>query len=158
MTTTTAPTLTPHVVPAGEGEAHWWFGQLGEIKATAEQTGGALSLIEITAGPGYGTPLHVHHEEDEGFFMLEGHATFQVGDQVVEAGPGDFLFGPREIPHRWSTEDGARMLYLFTPGGFEGMIREVGVPAQERTPPPPHVVPPPDAAEIVARYNNEILA
>jgi mannose-6-phosphate isomerase-like protein (cupin superfamily) len=149
--------LQPFAVPAHEGEAYWWFGQLGEIKATAEQTGGAYTLVEITVGPGYGTPLHVHHGEDEGFLTIDGQATFEVGDQVVQAGPGDFLFGPREIPHRWSTETGARLLYLLSPGGFEALIRDVGVPAGERTVPPADLVPPADAADIVARHGNEIL-
>ena len=149
--------LQPFAVPAHQGEAYWWFGQLGEIKATAEQTGGAYTLVEITVGPGYGTPLHVHHGEDEGFLMIDGETTFEVGDQVVQAGPGDFLFGPREIPHRWSTETGARLLYLLSPGGFEALIRDVGVPAGERTVPPADLVPPADAADIVARHGNEIL-
>ncbi len=116
----------PFAVPARQGEAYWWFGQLGEIKATAEQTGGAYTLVEITVGPGYATPLHVHHTEDEAFLMVEGEATFEVGDQTVQAGPGDYLFGPRDIPHRWSTETGARLFYLLSPGGFEALIREVG--------------------------------
>jgi mannose-6-phosphate isomerase-like protein (cupin superfamily) len=150
-------TLQPFVVRAHEGEAHWWFGQLGEIKATAEQTGGAYTLVEITVGPGYGTPLHVHHTEDEAFLVIEGEAAFEVGDQVVQAGPGDFLFGPRDIPHRWSTETGARLYYLLSPGGFEALIREVGVPAPERTVPPADLLPPADAAEIVARHGNAIV-
>jgi mannose-6-phosphate isomerase-like protein (cupin superfamily) len=149
--------LQPFVVPAHEGEAYWWFGQLGEINATAEQTGGAYTLVEITVGPGYATPLHVHHGEDEAFLMIDGEATVEVGDQVVQAGPGDFLFGPREIPHRWSTETGARLLYLLSPGGFEALIRDVGVPALERSVPPADVVPPADAADIVARHGNEIV-
>lgn len=150
-------TLPPRAVPAGQGEAYWWFGQLGEIKATAEQTGGAYTLVEITVGPGYGTPLHVHHTEDEAFLMLDGEATFEVGDQVVHAGPGDYLFGPRDVPHRWSTETGARLMYLLSPGGFEALIREVGVPAAERTVPPADLEPPANAAEIVARHGNEIV-
>ena len=89
--------------------------------------------------------------------MVDGRATFEVGDRVIEAGPGDFLFGPREIPHRWSTETGARLLYLLSPGGFEALIRDVGVPACERTVPPADLVPPADAADIVARYGNELL-
>jgi mannose-6-phosphate isomerase-like protein (cupin superfamily) len=150
--------LQPFAVPAHEGEAYWWFGQLGEIKATAEQTGGAYTLVEITVGPGYATPLHVHHGEDEAFLMIEGEATFEVGDQVVPAGPGAFLFGPRDIPHRWSTATGARLFYLLSPGGFEALIRDVGVPAGERTVPPADLAPPPDAAEIVARHGNAIVA
>ena len=155
MSTTTA--LEPFAVPARQGEAYWWFGQLGEIKATAEQTGGAYTLVEITVGPGYGTPLHLHHGEDEAFLMLEGQATFEVGDRVVHAGPGHFLFGPREVPHRWSTVTGARLFYLLSPGGFEALIREVGVPTVERTVPPADVLPPADAADIVARHGNEVV-
>jgi hypothetical protein len=75
----------------------------------------------------------------------------------VRAGPGDDLFGPREIPHRWSTETGARLFHLYSPGGFEALIREVGVPARERTVPPADVLPPADAAAIVARHGNEIV-
>jgi quercetin dioxygenase-like cupin family protein len=147
----------PFAVPARQGEAYWWFGQLGEIKATAEQTGGAYTLVEITVGPGYATPLHVHHTEDEAFLMVEGEATFEVGDQTVQAGPGDYLFGPRDIPHRWSTETGARLFYLLSPGGFEALIREVGVPARERTVPPADLEPPAEAADIVARHGNAIV-
>ncbi len=155
---TTAPTaLQPFAVPAREGEAYWWFGQLGEIKATAEQTRGAYTLVEITVGPGYTTPLHVHHGADEAFLLIEGEATVEVGGEVLQAGPGDFLFGPRDIPHRWSTETGARLFYLLSPGGFEALIREVGVPAAERRVPPADVLPPADAADIVARHGNEIV-
>jgi quercetin dioxygenase-like cupin family protein len=159
MTQQTSQTqaLDPVAVRAGEGEARWWFQGLAVIRATAADTGGQLTIVEVTEPPGAEAPLHVHHREDEAFWMVEGQATFQVGGQVIEAGPGDFLFGPREIPHRWSTDSGARLLYLLSPGGFEALIREVGVPAGERTVPPADLVPPADAADIVARHGNEIL-
>ena len=59
----------------GEGEAWWWFGGLATIKATGEQTGGRYSLVEILVPEGEGV-LHVHHFEDEGFYILEGEMTF----------------------------------------------------------------------------------
>jgi len=121
----------------GEGEARWWFGALAEIKVTAEQTGGLLSIIEITEPPNVVGPLHVHHREDEGFWILEGDVTFEVGDTTIAAHAGDFAFGPRGIPHRYTVGDaGCRMLYVMTPGGFEDLIREMSVPAQSRTLPP----------------------
>src|ERR1700712_3177669 len=49
--------------------------------------------------PGAGSPLHVHHREDEWFYVIEGSVTFWVGGQVFEAGPGAFVYGPRETPH-----------------------------------------------------------
>ena len=120
-----------------EGEARWWFACLAEIKVTAEQTGGLLSIIEITEPPNAAGPLHVHHREDEGFWILEGDVTFEVGDTTIEASAGDFAFGPRGIPHRYTVGDaGCRMLYLMTPGGFEELIRGMSVPAQSRTLPP----------------------
>ena len=76
-------------VGADEGEARWWFGSLAVIKATAAQTGGQMAIIEITEPPGAEAPLHVHHREDEGFWLLEGSATFEVGDTTIEAHAGD---------------------------------------------------------------------
>ena len=138
--------LAPMATRAGEGEARWWLDGLAEIKVTASQTGGLLSLIEVTEPPnptGAPGPLHVHHREDEGFWILEGDATFEVGDTRIEAHPGDFAFGPRGIPHRYTVgEAGCRMLFIMTPGGFEDLVREMSVPAQRRTLPPPSAAEP----------------
>src|SRR5690349_16411351 len=94
--------VRPRIAGPGEGEARWWFGQLAVLKATAADTGGAYTIVEITVDPGYSTPLHLHHREDEGFWILDGSATFEVGDSTFEALPGTHLFGPRGIPHRWT--------------------------------------------------------
>ena len=108
------------------------------IKATAAQTGGQMTIIEVTEPPGAKAPLHVHHREDEGFWLLEGSATFEVGDTTIEAHAGDYLFGPRDIPHRYTVGDaGCRMLFLMTPGGFEDLIIAMSEPAGSRTLPPP---------------------
>lgn len=56
---------------------------LATIKVTAEQTGGQYALVEILAPDGYEGVLHVHHFEDEGFYILEGEMTFYVGDQTI---------------------------------------------------------------------------
>ncbi len=152
------PGLQPQALDPGEGEALWWAGQLAVIKATAADTGGCYSLVEITVGPGYGTPLHVHHREDEGFWMLDGHATFSVGDRSIEAGPGAYLFGPRDIQHQWiAGPQGARMLYLFAPGGFEDAIRAMAGPAEAPAPPPPDAPIPENLAEIAAEFGIDLL-
>ena len=133
-----AQALKPSVVGAGEGEARWWFESLAVIKAGAADTGGQMTVVEITEPPDMDGPLHVHHREDEGFWILEGSATFQIGDEVVEASAGDYLFGPRDIPHKYSTgSDGCRMLFILTPGGFEDLLTAMSVPAASRTLPPP---------------------
>jgi quercetin dioxygenase-like cupin family protein len=130
--------LAPMATHNGEGEARWWFGSLAEIKVTAQDTGGLLSIVEMTEAPGAEAPLHVHYREDESFWILEGELTIHVGDQVIEAGAGDFAFGPRGIPHSYKVgPDGCRMLFILTPGGFENLVREMSVPAGSRTLPPP---------------------
>jgi quercetin dioxygenase-like cupin family protein len=130
--------LAPMATRSGEGEARWWFACLAEIKVTAEQSGGQLSIIEITEPPNAVGPLHVHHREDEGFWILEGDVTFEVGNTTIEAHAGDFAFGPRDIPHRYTVGDvGCRMLFILTPGGFEDLVREMSIPARSRTLPPP---------------------
>ena len=90
--------LEPMLTRANEGEARWWFDCLAEIKVSAEQTGGLLSIIEITEPPNAVAPLHVHHRDHEGFWVLEGDVTFEVGDATIEAHAGDFAFGPRRHP------------------------------------------------------------
>jgi quercetin dioxygenase-like cupin family protein len=146
---------------AGQGEARWWFGALAEIKATAADTGGQLTIVEVTESPGAEAPLHVHHREDEGFWILEGEVTLYVGDETIEASAGDFAWGPRDIPHRYTVgPNGCRMLFLCTPGGFEDLVRDMSEPARERTlPPPSHEEPDMDRVAAVAKKHHcELLA
>ena len=130
--------LQPVAVGKDEGDARWWFGSLAVIKASVADTGGQMAIIEITEPPGAEAPLHVHHREDEGFWLLEGSATFEVGDTTIEAVAGDYLFGPRDIPHSYTVGDaGCRMLFIMIPGGIEEFIIETSEPAASRTLPPP---------------------
>ena len=153
--------LQPVATRNGEGEARWWFGALAEIKVTSEQTGGLLSIIEITEPPNAEAPLHVHHRDDEGFWVLEGDVTFEVGDATIEAGAGDFAFGPRDIPHRYTVgPSGCRMLFIMTPGGFEGLVRDMSAPAERRTLPPESDEEPDweHVAAVARAYACELLA
>lgn len=156
----TQQTQDPFAVHAEEGEALWWFGSLAVIKAAAADTGGRMTIIEITEPPGAESPLHVHRNEDEGFWLLEGDATFEVGDTTIQAHAGDYAYGPRDVPHRYTVgEAGCRMLFILTPGGFEGLVREMGEPAGSRTIPPPSDEQPDmdQIATIGARYGCELL-
>ncbi len=131
-------TMKPIAVSANEGEARWWLGGLAVIKTSAAETNGQLSIIEVTYPPEFQSPLHVHYREDEAFWILDGSATFEVGDQVIEAQAGDYLFGPRDIPHRFTVGPaGCQMLFILTPGGMEKLVTEMSVPAESRTIPPP---------------------
>jgi quercetin dioxygenase-like cupin family protein len=141
-------TLEPLAIRRGEGEARWWFGALAEFKATAADTGGQMTIVEVTEHPGAEAPLHVHHRDDEGFWILEGEVTFEVGEQTIAASAGDYVFGPRDIPHRFTVGGrGCRMLFILVPGGIEDVIRATSEPARSRTLPPPDDEEPP-AEEI----------
>ena len=143
MTPGTTEALEAVAIRNGEGEARWWFGQLAEIKATAADTGGRCTIVEVTCAPKFEAPLHVHHREDEAFWILDGDVTLYVGDQTIEASAGDYAFGPRDIPHRYTVGDGGcRMLFICTPGGFEGLVRDMSELAPTRTIPPPAAQPP----------------
>ncbi len=108
-------------VRGDEGTARWWLGSLAEIRLRSGDTGGLLTIVEITEPPNAEAPLHVHRREDETFWVLEGEVTFEVGGTTFAAGPGDCAFGPRDVPHRYTVgRGGCRMLFILTPGGFRG--------------------------------------
>ncbi len=154
-------TLKPVAVARDEGDARWWLGSLAVIKATAADTGGQMTIVEITEAPGAEAPLHVHHREDEGFWILEGDVTFEVGGTTIEAHAGDYVFGPREIPHRYTVgSTGCRMLFILTPGGFEDLVIVLSEPAASRTLPPPSEEEPDweQVAAIAMAHGTEMLA
>jgi mannose-6-phosphate isomerase-like protein (cupin superfamily) len=152
-----ASTASPQS-PTALGQQRWFFGMLAEVKASSADTGGRYTFVEMTAPAGLQTPLHVHHVEDEGFYVVEGSITVQLGEELIEVGAGEHAYGPHGIPHRFTVgPDGARMLWVLAPSGFEDFIEDVSVPAQAPTVPPASVLPPADAAEIVLRHGMELL-
>lgn len=143
-----------------EGQFLWFLGTLTQVKATGEQTRGAYSLIEHAhIPPGAASPWHVHHAEDETFYVLEGQITLMCGDERIEAGPGTWAFGPRGVPHgfRVTGNAPARLLLLTTPSGFDQFIVEMSEPATDQSHPP---TTPPDLEKMMAvarKYHLEVL-
>lgn len=82
-----------------DGEAFWLLGMLQTIKIGRADTNGQYGMIEIVVPQGLGSPWHVHPEEDEWFYVLDGRITFYVGDTRLDLGPGGFAFGPKRAPH-----------------------------------------------------------
>ncbi|MEY4198446.1 MAG: Quercetin 2,3-dioxygenase [Verrucomicrobiota bacterium] len=107
------PAQLIHMQP-DEGPAFSAVGDVYRILATGDQTGGAYALCEARVLPGGGPPPHIHHREDESFFVLEGEITFQLAGKKVVAKAGSFIQGPRGIPHAFKNESTvpARMLIL----------------------------------------------
>ena len=154
------PDVAPIALQAGEGEALWFLGLLATIKASSETTGGRVAVIEHVAPRGTGSPLHVHHNEDEWFYVIEGEVTFWVGGQVITAGAGAFVYGPRDIPHTFTvSSERSRFLLVTEPAGFERFMRAGAQPA-ERLEIPPAMTEPPDIAAmsaLAAEFGTEIL-
>ena len=116
----------PFAVDADAGE-RLVFGEITVVvRASAETTGGAFSIIEEIP-PMADTPLHVHANGDEVFYALEGEHIVQCGDQEFRLGPGGLVFLPRGIPHsqRRVVPGQGRQLVLTSPAGFEGFFREL---------------------------------
>jgi mannose-6-phosphate isomerase-like protein (cupin superfamily) len=115
--------IEPFELNADDGE-RLRFGEVEIlVKASADTTGGAFTIFE-ERDP-VDTPLHVHENEDELFYVLEGEHLFQVGDEEHRAGPGDLVFAPRGVPHsqRRAVERSGRVLIMTSPAGFEGFFR-----------------------------------
>ena len=152
--------LHPISIPTGGGEARWWGEGLAVIKTTGADTGGQMAILEITEPPGAEAPRHVHHREDEGFWVLEGDVIFDVGGTTITATKGDYAFGPRDVPHSYRVgPSGCRMLFIVTPAGFEDLVRQMSVPAANRGLPPGPQEPPDmeGLAALVASYGCELV-
>jgi len=146
-------------VGPGEGPALWFLRNRMSVKATAATTGGAFGLLESVIAPGFSPPMHVHHREDESFYILEGEVTMQCGAKRFRASAGAFVFLPRDVPHTFVVEGDrpARMLTLLAPGGGEGVFVEGGrQPDGDGLPP----ATPPDIEklkQVSARFGAEIV-
>ena len=154
------PSIAPTALQPGEGDARWFLDALGIIKASAETTDNVVAVIEFLWPQGSGSPLHVHHREDEWFYIIEGEVTFWVGGETTVAPAGSFLYAPRDVPHTFLvTSPQARFLMVTEPAMFADFVRELSVPAQELTLPPASVQPPdPERmTAVAAEWGIEIL-
>ncbi len=128
-----------HVPPAG-GTSLWVFGGLVRFYALGEDTNGAFTLLEEETSPQSAAFPHLHHEEDQAFYILEGEHEFVCGDQTFVAKAGAYVYVPRGTVH-WFTNVGTtpgRILVISTPaGGTEAFFFEVGEPATDESSPPP---------------------
>ena len=101
-----------------------------------DETGNAFSQFEVDDPRGSGPPLHVHHNEDETFYILEGQVTMFVGDERIDLEAGDYCFGPRGVPHAYLVRsERARMLVTISPSGSEQLFVSLGVPVTSAEPP-----------------------
>jgi quercetin dioxygenase-like cupin family protein len=134
-------TATPYHLAASEGQQMSWFSAEFQLKASDQQIG----LMELEGSPGVEPPMHVHHNEDEWYYVLDGTVSFHVGDAVYHGQRGSVVFLPRMLPHTFTIETpSARMLLLNAPGGFERIF--------ELAPTTPD-----EAVAALARYDVDVV-
>lgn len=116
----------PAISPAGESRRINVFGGI-DLRIPTAETGGIISIWESHAGPGEGPPLHVHANEDEVFYVLEGTFEFRCGDRTFVGGHGTTAVLPRGVPHTYRNVGvtAGRFLGAAMPGGFEEFFIEI---------------------------------
>lgn len=112
--------------------------RLVDIKVSTLDTNGGLSIMEITDDRKGGPPRHLHHEQEEWFYVIESEYMIEIGDERHWLGPGDSLLAPRKVPHVWAHVGGGmgKLLIVFQPAGkmeaFFGELAKVeGMPQRE---------------------------
>jgi mannose-6-phosphate isomerase-like protein (cupin superfamily) len=135
---------------AGVTDVWWPPGGRYTIKTAAEQTGGRLLQMLCTDSRGAAPPLHIHREVDETFYVIAGELTIFVGDERIEARPGDFVLGPRGVPHSFVVRsERAEFLATYAPAGtagpagcgVEGLFCELAAPVTPGERPPDSAAP-----------------
>lgn len=129
------PSLTQGGVHLGKGEGRsfWLLADLHTFKVGGDDTNGAFTVAELTAGPELGPPPHIHHKSDESFYILEGTFDFSLAGRAFSAGAGAFVYLPKGVVHTHRAGGGvsARALVLQSPAGVERFIEEAGKPATD---------------------------
>lgn len=160
MSSTANPSAAPIALQSGEGDALWFLGALATVKASSEATAGRVTVTELLAPHGHGSPLHVRRDHDQSFYVLEGELTFWIDGEVIAAPAGSFVYGPRGIPFTFTvSSEQAHFLLVTEPGTFEAFMRALAEPAQ-RLEIPPAPTAPPDVVRLTAlaaEYGVEII-
>lgn len=104
-----------------------WLGVRYKTILTAEETGGAMSIVDSLSPLGSGPPRHIHHNEDETFVMITGTCKIWIEGIETIAGPGESVFIPRGKEHTFKVigDEPSRHLVILSPGGFEGFFQDM---------------------------------
>jgi quercetin dioxygenase-like cupin family protein len=126
-------------VPADTGTSYWGPGDRYIFLVTGAQSDGTYFIMEAIVSPGGGPPPHIHHREQESFYVLEGTLDIRMGEEVVQASAGDFVHIPKGVVHSFRNNgDGlARQLVIFSPGGLERFFEETLEEVADRSAPMP---------------------
>jgi quercetin dioxygenase-like cupin family protein len=132
-----------------------FFKQTIAVLAHGSDTNGVVGAVEVASPRGAVPPRHVHHREDEAFYVIEGAYSVFIGDDVIEATPGTWVWGPRGVAHGYQIHsERGRHLSLTMPAGFEGFFEEVATIATPSADPRNEMS---RLTEVAARYGVELL-
>ena len=147
-----------------EGDATWFLNALVVTKADYAETGGAYYLMEHLFTAASNPPTHIHVDEEEAFYVIDGELEIEVDGVTTVARPGSFVLAPSGLPHAFRVmSDTARVLSISsapsgnTNGGFPHFLREVGEPAKALALPVPQAPDPAVLTAAAATHALEIL-
>jgi quercetin dioxygenase-like cupin family protein len=129
----------------------WFLNTHVTIRVSSQDGSDGISVLEHRASQGDSPPLHIHHDEDEIFHVLEGEVRYRVGDQERLARAGETLLTPKGIPHTYRVESAEARMLTITRGEFENFVRAFARPAEREGLPDPSGPPTPEQAEALAR-------
>ena len=131
-----ASKAAPYALNHAQSPAYWQVDILWTILASGEQTGGSYALMEELCPKDSGPPPH-YHDQDEGFYIIEGEITFVADGKTIRGTSGSFIAIPRGTVHSFRVDsETARILNFYTPAGFERTVSELAETAPERVLPP----------------------
>lgn len=135
--------LRPFVRQPNEGETLNVLGVTIHVKVSSSESAGKISMFFTEDPPKMGPPLHIHHREDETFYVLEGEYRVRLQDDLLTLKKGQMAFLPRGVPHTYANAGGAtaRMLVITTPGGFEHFFRDIDALCKRGAPAPEQLTP-----------------
>lgn len=129
----------------------WFLNTAVTVRVSVEDGHDGIAILEHRASQGDSPPLHVHHDEDEIFHVLEGEVRYRVGDADRIARAGDILLAPRGVPHTYRVESPQARMLTITRAGFERFVRAMGRPAEHDGLPTPSGPPSPEQAQALAQ-------
>lgn len=135
---TLAPANRPVIVRTADCPSSWLLQDHVTPLLTPDRTGSEIAWAITRTPPNAGTPPHVHRNEDEAFYVLEGEVTFLCGDKLIRATAGSFVWGPRDVIHcfRNTGPTPSTMLLTVTPTEFLKFSQALAEPAPDFGAPP----------------------
>lgn len=149
---------TPKLIARDEGEHFHFLNHLMTTKVSADASGGQLTAMEFVGERGFGPPLHLHDQEDELFYIVDGEIRFSCGDVEAVHTAGATVWLPRGRPHQFQIlSDTARVFQVTTPGRFDTFVAALGRPIDGPELPDPIEIDPARVAQVCAAHDIQVL-